>query len=77
MELSHNNSRRRREVKQTEKNNVRLAAYNRELQETLEELELAVPNSTDPEEKERGLAMIRRLKTELGYDIKKTSWPTE
>ena len=54
-----------------EKDSIKLAEYNRQLQQTLEGLERAVPHTKNLDERERGLAMIRRLKTELGYELKK------
>ena len=51
-----------------EKDSIKLAEYNRQLQQTLEELERAIPHSKDPNQRERGRAMIRRIKLELGEE---------
>jgi len=70
MQLSHNNSKRRKQLVQAQSDGDVVAEYNRQLELSLRQLEKTVPQCTDIVEKERGLAMIRRLKTELGEDFK-------
>jgi len=69
MQLSHNNAKRRRQVMQAASDGDKIAEFNRRLEVSLRQLEAVIPHCTDPEEKEQGLAMIRRLKRELGEDV--------
>ena len=70
MQLSHNNSKRRRQIAKAESDGSKIADYNKQLEEQLRLLEQAIENSDDPKEMEQGRAMIRRLKSELGEDFK-------
>lgn len=66
MELSHNNSKRRRQVAKAESDGAVLADMNKGLQKYLDGLRLTVPLCEDAEEKRRGENMIYRLERELG-----------
>ena len=66
MELSHNNSKRRRQTAKTESDGTILSDMNRSLQGCLDQLRATVPVCEDQKEKRIGENMIRRLERELG-----------